>query len=345
MNPGASRFNSRHRIKGIGAVFTLTTFLFSCSVANPPCKEPDPACDPVSAFFAYIYVLTDRWVAVGMTGNIATSPNGQSDWSSFNFPGTTLRAVNYGAQGFVAVGDTGRIILSPTGLSGDWTEQTSGTSDELRDVTFGNGLYVAVGGINGASDRILISFDGVSWMDRSLGLGNRLDHVIFANNQFYAVGQGGVRATSVDGFTWTNENIGPNPWAGIAFGNGVFLIADDASNIHTSTSFSGFPNITGSFTSAITDAVTFVPEKGVFFLSGDGGETFTTANGLGAAAQGDILTSTSSDVATNGSNVAVTNLAGAIHYSANLSTFSQSTVGAQDWFGITFARAPKVYGP
>ncbi|HBS04255.1 MAG TPA: hypothetical protein DEA96_04765 [Leptospiraceae bacterium] len=293
----------------------------------------------------YGLLLTDRWIAVGVNGNIAESPSGQADWNSFVVPGTTLRAVAYGSPGFVAVGDTGRILLSPTGINGDWTDQTSGTSNELTDVTYGNGIYVIVGGIVGTTATILTSLDGVNWTDRSIGLGNRLDHVLFANNQFYAVGQGGVRATSLDGIIWINANAGPNPWAGLAFGNGIFLIADDASNIHTSATFAGFPNPTGSFTSAVTDAVIFVPERGFFFLAGDGGETFTTTNGIGAATQGGIIGTVAYEVATNGFSISIASQGGSIQYSTDFSNFSPAVVGANDWFGITYARAPKILGP
>lgn len=332
-------------MKFIATVLSIAATMASCSVAEPPCKSPDPACDPVATYLSYGLLLTDRWVAVGLNGNIATSPNGQTNWNSFVLAGTSFRAVTYGGAGFVAVGDTGRIALSYTGVSGDWSDQTSGTSDELRDVTYGHGMFVVVGGINGGNDRILTSFDGITWTDRSIGLSNRLDHVIFANNQFYAVGLGGVRAASVDGLSWTNESAGGNPWAGLAFGNDVFLIADDASSIHTSSTFSGFPNITGSFGSAVTDAVLFIPQRGVFFLAGDDGGTFLTTDGVGAATPGDNFGTNAADAASDGSTILVASQTGSLPYSTDFSTFNPVTVGGADWFGVTYARAPKILGP
>jgi hypothetical protein len=43
----------------------------------------------------------------------------------------------------VAVGEGGTILTSPDGVS--WTRQTSGMRSWLSSVTYGNGLFVAVG--------------------------------------------------------------------------------------------------------------------------------------------------------------------------------------------------------
>ena len=44
---------------------------------------------------------------------------------------------------FVSVGQSGTILTSSDGTS--WTERTSGTSNNLYGVTYGNGLFVTVG--------------------------------------------------------------------------------------------------------------------------------------------------------------------------------------------------------
>jgi hypothetical protein len=48
---------------------------------------------------------------------------------------------------------------------GDWTERASGTSNWLNGVTYGNGLFVAVG----EDGTILTSPDGVTWTQRTSG--------------------------------------------------------------------------------------------------------------------------------------------------------------------------------
>ena len=82
------------------------------------------------------------------------------------------------------------ILTSPDGAS--WTQRTSGTSNRLRGVTYGNGLFVAVG----YGGTILTSPDGVSWTARTSGTSNDLFGVTYGNNAFVAVGSGGTILTS-----------------------------------------------------------------------------------------------------------------------------------------------------
>ena len=64
---------------------------------------------------------------------------------------------------FVTVGDSGTILTSPDGTS--WTKRTSGTSEYLFGVTYGNGLFVTVGN----SGTILTSTDGTTWTSKTSG--------------------------------------------------------------------------------------------------------------------------------------------------------------------------------
>ena len=59
-------------------------------------------------------------------------------------------------------------------------------------MTYGNGLFVAVGG----SGTILTSPDGVTWTARTSGTGNGLRGVAYGNNTFVAVGEYGTILTS-----------------------------------------------------------------------------------------------------------------------------------------------------
>jgi len=64
---------------------------------------------------------------------------------------------------FVTVGDSGTILTSSDGTS--WDNGTSGTTNHLYGVTYGNGTFVTVGD-NGV---ILTSSDGISWTKRTSG--------------------------------------------------------------------------------------------------------------------------------------------------------------------------------
>jgi hypothetical protein len=70
--------------------------------------------------------------------------------------------------------------------------QASGTRDHLRGITYGNGLFVAVG----SDGTILTSPDGINWMARTSGTSNGLIGVAYGNGLFVAVGEDGAILTS-----------------------------------------------------------------------------------------------------------------------------------------------------
>ena len=69
---------------------------------------------------------------------------------------------------FVAVGNSGTILSSPEGTT--WTSRTSGTSNNLNGIIYGNSIFVAVGN----SGTILTSSDGTPWTSRTSGTSNGL---------------------------------------------------------------------------------------------------------------------------------------------------------------------------
>ena len=74
---------------------------------------------------------------------------------------------------FVGVGDNGTILTSSDGTT--WTSRTSGTSNKLRGVTYGNSTFVAVGN----SGTILTSSDATAWTYRTSGTTNTLNGVTY----------------------------------------------------------------------------------------------------------------------------------------------------------------------
>jgi len=65
-----------------------------------------------------------------------------------------------------------------------WTKRTSGTDAWLEGVTYGNGIFVAVGNLG----TILTSPDGVKWTKRNSGTESYLRGVTYGNGIFVAVG-------------------------------------------------------------------------------------------------------------------------------------------------------------
>ena len=72
---------------------------------------------------------------------------------------------------FVTVGDSGTILTSPDGTS--WTKRTSGTSEFLSGVTYGNGLFVTVGN----EGTIFTSPDGIYWTEINSGTSEFLNNL------------------------------------------------------------------------------------------------------------------------------------------------------------------------
>jgi hypothetical protein len=73
-----------------------------------------------------------------------------------------------------------------------WTWQAWGTSNGLEGVTYGNGLFVAVG----YEGTILTSPDGVTWTRQTPPTRNWLYGVTYGNGTFVAVGDVGAILTS-----------------------------------------------------------------------------------------------------------------------------------------------------
>ena len=87
---------------------------------------------------------------------------------------------------YVAVGITGTILTSADATT--WTSRTSGTSNHLYGVTYGNSTYIKVVD-NGT---ILTSTDVTTWTPRTSGVSNWIDAPIYKNSTFMTIGDNGT---------------------------------------------------------------------------------------------------------------------------------------------------------
>jgi BNR repeat domain protein len=178
------------------------------------------------------YSLTVRATSgsLAKTANLSLTVRASGDsgaWTVRNLD-KPLFSVTYGNGTFVAVGVGGTILTSPDGVN--WTQRTSGTSNNLFGVAYGNGTFVAVRS-NGA---ILTSPDGVNWTGRTAPTSDRLFGVTYGNGTFVAVGSRGTILTSPDGVNWTVPALGGNPLHGVTYGNGTFVAVGGGGTILTS---------------------------------------------------------------------------------------------------------------
>jgi hypothetical protein len=73
-----------------------------------------------------------------------------------------------------------------------WTQRASVADNGLYGVTYGNGLFVAVGDVG----TILTSPNGVRSTEQASGTSNSLYGVAYGNGTFVAVGEDGAILTS-----------------------------------------------------------------------------------------------------------------------------------------------------
>lgn len=118
-------------------------------------------------------------------------------------------------------------MTSPTPTDGTinnwtWTNRTSGTTNALNGVTYGNGQFIAVGN-NGT---IITSPDGITWTTRTSGTSNGLLGIVYGNGQFIAVGNSSTILTSPDGVNWTTRSSGTSIpiLSAITFGDGHYVV-------------------------------------------------------------------------------------------------------------------------
>ena len=145
----------------------------------------------------------------------------------------------YGSGRFVVVGsDFGPFApfawTTLTSTSGVNWQRQKGNGFALGGVTYGNGLFVAVGNDKGGPGAVVTSLDGINWTRRSAGTGQYLTGVAFGADRFVALGSLGSLLTSTNGIAWTESTIGPGIFNDITYGAGQFVAVGSDGRILTS---------------------------------------------------------------------------------------------------------------
>ena len=133
----------------------------------------------------------------------------------------------------------------------------------LNGVTYGNGIFVAVG----QHGTIITSHDGLEWQISPSGVDKNLSALAFGNDMFTAVGDKGVILTSSDGVNWIPRVSGmDNDLYGVTFGAGLFVVAS-GDKILTSPDGLYWTTITLADTSFSVSHITY--GNGIFIAVGD----------------------------------------------------------------------------
>ena len=156
-------------------------------------------------------------------GEILTSANGSSGWTTQESPvSDAIFDITYSGTQFVAVGFNGRVVTSPDGMS--WSQESSGISKVINAVGYGNGLYVAAGGISSVdTGYVWTSPDGAEWTEQDSGIFEWMYDAAYIEGKYYVIG-GGKIIRSDDGLSWTTV-YDATGWEIISmgYGEGVYV--------------------------------------------------------------------------------------------------------------------------
>jgi hypothetical protein len=165
-----------------------------------------------------------KFVAVGDGEANVTSTDGIT-WVTHVFGSTALAdsAVTFGAGKFVVVDLNGAIKSSTDGVT--WTP---GALSRISSITFGAGLFIAVGG-----GSVYTSTDGITWISKNSGISGNLSKVGYGGGVFVALGPEGS-AISTDGVNWVSHTATMSVSRGVTYANGIFASVGEGGSIYTS---------------------------------------------------------------------------------------------------------------
>jgi hypothetical protein len=144
--------------------------------------------------------------------------------------GTTLY-LNSGVSGGVKIvtGGDGAFYVSEDGVA--WQAGDVISFWDTKSIAYGNGLFVAVGYVDGGSGKntAYYSTNGINWTSTSLPALRNWTGITYGNGKFVAISGSdtslsNIAAYSTDGINWTQTTLPlTTNWSRIAYGGGVFV--------------------------------------------------------------------------------------------------------------------------
>jgi hypothetical protein len=207
--------------------------------------------------FSEIVFGGGRYIAIQENDQAYFESSDRVNWSERDSGQNWIYAGSYNAGLFVLVGEYGTIIKSSNGIN--WsTVTTSPTDTDLDRITYGNGLYVAVG-----DGGIFTSPNSITWTLRDRGYIYGFSDIAYYNGRYVATSFIDSKVfTSTNGTSWTNTTIDslnntfPNlpPWGNaVCGGSSGFKIVCDTGKAFTSTNGSSCQSVNMQTTSDIND--------------------------------------------------------------------------------------------
>jgi len=228
-------------------------------------------------------------------GAPAWADGGGGNYYNITAAGTYTVSLAAGLYGYASTAPVtvGGVYLSNQGLenyastitsiqavidSTTWTTRTSGFgATAIRGVTYGDGLYVAVG----ETGKLTTSPDGTTWTTRTSGFGtSNILGVTYGDELYVAVGDSGTMTTSTDGTTWTTRasGFGTSEISGVTYGDGLYVAVGSSGTLTTSTDGTTWTARTSGFGTTAIRGVTY--GGGLYVAVGDSGKLTTSPDGI-----------------------------------------------------------------
>lgn len=149
-----------------------------------------------------------RFVAVGDGGSATTTADG-INWAPLVLGASAnMKAVECNAGTFIAVGDSGTILRSTDGQN--WSVRTAPIgAATLYDVAFGDGMWLAVGGLGAAGVIFVSTDDGMTWASVTQNPGTNANYCVTYGNGIWMVGgRAGQVIISFNGLSFVDQVFG-----------------------------------------------------------------------------------------------------------------------------------------
>lgn len=175
----------------------------------------------------FIAVGKDFSTELGAYRGVIYSSTDGSSWLLRHSGGEPLQDVTHGGGLSVASGNAGTILKSTDGEN--WSSLTSGVSQNLNGITYGNGKFVIVGADSESINPVVLSsIDGQNWVDQSGGCGTPQGFytVEFCHDRFLASGYLTQLRYSEDGAqSFSSSRLLREKTLAMSYGNGVYFAA------------------------------------------------------------------------------------------------------------------------
>jgi|GEM_PF-2777750 len=240
--------------------------------------------------YSEITYFKGRLIAVGQRNVVSWLPD-YDDIRIQQFPAVNeIYQVSHSNDLVIASGDGPDILVSSDGIN--WDVVTVGTSGRIKSVVYGNGQYVAVGGVDarnaedqiveeGSHPEVWTSPDAYTWTRVFSGDGYSFSDIEVGNGIFLVQGLGGELWRSINGNDWSLQASGPEYPGDLEFGNGLFVavsyyfgvIMTSEDGISWTTRLTG-DNTSNRFFYGVAYS------DGIYFATGGSGTLYTSFDGL-----------------------------------------------------------------